>query len=139
MQVDIFKDILVSVIGGLGIFMLGLEYMSNGPEVPTFDRATTGAARRMASRPEPSMLVAMTVTALVLCVSAPNSTPRSTGASGRAVSRLMAFRARRPASCWRLLLTALMPMKKSPSPPRMDVSMSMLPVELRLSRKEAAR
>ena len=30
MQVDIFKDILVPVIGGLGIFMLGLEFMSNG-------------------------------------------------------------------------------------------------------------
>lgn len=30
MQADIFKDILVPVIGGLGIFMLGLEFMSNG-------------------------------------------------------------------------------------------------------------
>ncbi|MCG7505712.1 Na/Pi cotransporter family protein [Mesorhizobium retamae] len=30
MQVDIFKDILVPVIGGLGIFMLGLEFMANG-------------------------------------------------------------------------------------------------------------
>src|SRR5262245_36173917 len=30
MQVDIFKDILVPVIGGLGIFMLGLEFMSSG-------------------------------------------------------------------------------------------------------------
>ncbi|MFD1333197.1 Na/Pi cotransporter family protein [Methylopila musalis] len=27
---DIFKDIIVPVIGGLGIFMLGLEFMSNG-------------------------------------------------------------------------------------------------------------
>jgi phosphate:Na+ symporter len=30
MQSDIFRDILVPVIGGLGIFMLGLEFMSNG-------------------------------------------------------------------------------------------------------------
>ena len=30
MQGDIFKDVLVPVIGGLGIFMLGLEFMSNG-------------------------------------------------------------------------------------------------------------
>jgi len=30
MEVDIFKDILVPVIGGLGIFMLGLEFMANG-------------------------------------------------------------------------------------------------------------
>lgn len=30
MQADIFRDIVVPVIGGLGIFMLGLEFMSNG-------------------------------------------------------------------------------------------------------------
>jgi phosphate:Na+ symporter len=30
MQVDYFKDILVPVVGGLGIFMLGLEFMSDG-------------------------------------------------------------------------------------------------------------
>ncbi len=30
MQVDLFKEILVPVIGGLGLFMLGLEFMSNG-------------------------------------------------------------------------------------------------------------
>lgn len=30
MAVDIFKELIVPVIGGLGIFMLGLEFMSNG-------------------------------------------------------------------------------------------------------------
>jgi phosphate:Na+ symporter len=30
MEADVFKDIIVPVIGGLGIFMLGLEVMSNG-------------------------------------------------------------------------------------------------------------
>ncbi|UXN61505.1 Na/Pi cotransporter family protein [Phyllobacterium zundukense] len=30
MNIDLFKDVLVPVIGGLGIFMLGLEFMSNG-------------------------------------------------------------------------------------------------------------
>ncbi|MEB2869259.1 Na/Pi cotransporter family protein [Pseudomonas rhizosphaerae] len=30
MEIDIFKDLLVPVIGGLGIFMLGLEFMSDG-------------------------------------------------------------------------------------------------------------
>ena len=30
MEVDIFREILVPVIGGLGIFMLGLEFMSDG-------------------------------------------------------------------------------------------------------------
>jgi phosphate:Na+ symporter len=29
-NIDIFRDILVPVIGGLGLFMLGLEFMSNG-------------------------------------------------------------------------------------------------------------
>ncbi len=30
MQIDLFTQVLVPVIGGLGIFMLGLEFMSNG-------------------------------------------------------------------------------------------------------------
>ena len=30
MQIDLFREILVPVIGGLGIFMLGLEFMSDG-------------------------------------------------------------------------------------------------------------
>jgi phosphate:Na+ symporter len=30
MNIDLFKDVLVPVIGGLGLFMLGLEFMSNG-------------------------------------------------------------------------------------------------------------
>ena len=30
MQIDVFREILVPVIGGLGIFMLGLEFMSDG-------------------------------------------------------------------------------------------------------------
>ena len=30
MEFDVLKDILAPVIGGLGIFMLGLEFMSNG-------------------------------------------------------------------------------------------------------------
>ena len=30
MELDLFKDVIVPVIGGLGIFMLGLEFMSDG-------------------------------------------------------------------------------------------------------------
>lgn len=30
MQIDLFREILVPVLGGLGIFMLGLEFMSDG-------------------------------------------------------------------------------------------------------------
>jgi phosphate:Na+ symporter len=41
MQADIFKDILVPVIGGLGIFMLGLEFMSNGIQAMAVSRMRT--------------------------------------------------------------------------------------------------
>jgi len=37
-QIDIFKDILVPVIGGLGIFMLGLEFMANGIQALSVNR-----------------------------------------------------------------------------------------------------
>ncbi len=30
MEIDIFKELLVPVVGGLGLFMLGLEFMSIG-------------------------------------------------------------------------------------------------------------
>ena len=30
MEADIFKDVLVPVIGGLGIFLLGLEFVAAG-------------------------------------------------------------------------------------------------------------
>ena len=30
MEVDLFKEIIVPVIGGLGIFLLGLEFMASG-------------------------------------------------------------------------------------------------------------
>jgi phosphate:Na+ symporter len=29
-EVDLFNEIIVPVIGGLGIFLLGLEFMANG-------------------------------------------------------------------------------------------------------------
>jgi len=38
MQIDIFKDILVPVIGGLGLFMLGLEFMANGIQALSVNR-----------------------------------------------------------------------------------------------------
>ena len=45
MQVDYFKDLLVPVIGGLGIFMLGLEFMSNGIQSLAVNRMRTLLAR----------------------------------------------------------------------------------------------
>lgn len=38
MDIDIFKDILVPVIGGLGIFMLGLDFMANGIQALSVNR-----------------------------------------------------------------------------------------------------
>ena len=45
MQVDYFKDLLVPVVGGLGIFMLGLEFMSNGIQSLAVNRMRTLLAR----------------------------------------------------------------------------------------------
>lgn len=30
MDVDIFKEIIAPAVGGLGVFLLGLEFMENG-------------------------------------------------------------------------------------------------------------
>jgi len=38
MEVDIFREIIVPVIGGLGIFLLGLEFMSNGIQALAVNR-----------------------------------------------------------------------------------------------------
>ncbi|MBY3366141.1 Na/Pi cotransporter family protein [Rhizobium laguerreae] len=45
MNIDIFKDILVPVIGGLGIFMLGLEFMSNGIQALSVNKMRAFLAR----------------------------------------------------------------------------------------------
>lgn len=45
MEIDIFKDILVPVIGGLGIFMLGLEFMANGIQALSVNKMRAFLAR----------------------------------------------------------------------------------------------
>jgi phosphate:Na+ symporter len=45
MEVDIFRDILVPVIGGLGIFMLGLEFMANGIQALSVNKMRAFLAR----------------------------------------------------------------------------------------------
>jgi phosphate:Na+ symporter len=45
MEVDWFKDILVPVIGGLGIFMLGLEFMTSGIQSLSVSRMRKMLAR----------------------------------------------------------------------------------------------
>lgn len=38
MQVDYFRDMIVPIIGGLGVFLLGLEFMSNGIQALAVNR-----------------------------------------------------------------------------------------------------
>ena len=45
MEVDIFKEVLVPVIGGLGIFMLGLEFMANGIQALAVNKMRAFLAR----------------------------------------------------------------------------------------------
>jgi phosphate:Na+ symporter len=45
MQVDIFKEVLVPVIGGLGLFMLGLEFMANGIQALSANKMRAFLAR----------------------------------------------------------------------------------------------
>jgi phosphate:Na+ symporter len=45
MDVDIFKEVLVPVIGGLGIFMLGLEFMANGIQALAVNKMRAFLAR----------------------------------------------------------------------------------------------
>jgi hypothetical protein len=55
MEVDIFREIIVPVIGGLGIFMLGLEFMANGIQSLAVNRMRALLAKVAGTLPpEPS-------------------------------------------------------------------------------------
>ena len=45
MELDLFKEMLVPVIGGLGIFILGLEFMADGINHLAANRMRTLLAR----------------------------------------------------------------------------------------------
>lgn len=45
MEVDIFREVLVPVIGGLGLFMLGLEFMANGIQALSANKMRAFLAR----------------------------------------------------------------------------------------------
>jgi phosphate:Na+ symporter len=64
MQVDYFKDILVPVIGGLGIFMLGLEFMSNGIQNLAVNRMRALLAR-IAGTPIKGVLAGTIITGVI--------------------------------------------------------------------------
>jgi Na+/Pi-cotransporter len=64
MQVDYFRDILVPVIGGLGIFMLGLEFMSDGIQNLAVNTMRTLLAR-IAGTPVKGVLAGTLITGVI--------------------------------------------------------------------------
>jgi phosphate:Na+ symporter len=64
MHIDIFKDILVPVIGGLGIFMLGLEFMSNGIQALSVNKMRAFLAKA-AGTPVKGVLAGTLITGII--------------------------------------------------------------------------
>jgi phosphate:Na+ symporter len=64
MEVDIFKDIVVLVIGGLGLFMLGLEFMSNGIQTLAVNQMRELLAR-VAGTPLKGVLAGTVITGII--------------------------------------------------------------------------
>jgi phosphate:Na+ symporter len=64
MQVDYFRDILVPVVGGLGIFMLGLECMSNGIQNLAVNRMRALLAR-IAGTPIKGVIAGTLITGVI--------------------------------------------------------------------------
>ncbi len=64
MNIDIFRDVLVPVIGGLGIFMLGLEFMSNGIQALSVNKMRAFLARA-AGTPIKGVLAGTLITGVI--------------------------------------------------------------------------
>src|SRR5918997_1253138 len=64
MQVDIFTQVVVPVVGGLGIFMLGLEFMSNGIQSLAVNRMRALLAR-IAGTPVKGVLAGTLITGVI--------------------------------------------------------------------------
>ena len=64
MEIDIFKNILVPVIGGLGIFMLGLEFMANGIQALSVNRMRAFLAKA-AGTPIKGVIVGTLITGVI--------------------------------------------------------------------------
>jgi phosphate:Na+ symporter len=64
MQVDYFKDIIVPVIGGLGLFMLGLEFMSDGIQNLAVNKMRALLAR-IAGTPIKGVAAGMFITGII--------------------------------------------------------------------------
>ncbi|MFA7596451.1 MAG: Na/Pi symporter [Novosphingobium sp.] len=64
MEVDIFKEIIVPVIGGLGVFMLGLEFMANGIQALSVNKMREWLAK-MAGTPAKGVLAGTLITGII--------------------------------------------------------------------------
>ena len=64
MQVDIFTQVIVPVIGGLGIFMLGLEFMSNGIQALAVNKMRALLAK-IAGTPGKGVLAGTFITGII--------------------------------------------------------------------------
>jgi phosphate:Na+ symporter len=64
MEADIFKDIIVPTIGGLGLFMLGLEFMSNGIQSLAVDRMRAMLAK-VAGTPVTGLMAGTLITGVI--------------------------------------------------------------------------
>jgi phosphate:Na+ symporter len=64
MQADLFRDVLVPVIGGLGIFMLGLEFMSNGIQALAVNKMRALLAK-IAGTPIKGVLAGTAITGII--------------------------------------------------------------------------
>ncbi|WP_066902994.1 Na/Pi cotransporter family protein [Millisia brevis] len=64
MDVDVFKDILVPVIGGLGIFLLGLEFMDRGIQALSVNKMRQWLAK-MAGSPAKGVMAGTIITGII--------------------------------------------------------------------------
>lgn len=64
MEVDVFKEILVPVVGGLGIFLLGLEFMDRGIQSLSVNKMRALLAR-MAGSPLKGVVAGTVITGII--------------------------------------------------------------------------
>ncbi|MGQ0564919.1 MAG: Na/Pi cotransporter family protein [Gemmobacter sp.] len=64
MEVDLFKEIIVPVIGGLGIFLLGLEFMASGIQALSVNKMREWLAK-MAGTPVKGVLAGTVITGII--------------------------------------------------------------------------
>lgn len=64
MDVDVFKEIIAPVVGGLGVFLLGLEFMENGIHALSANRLRQWMAK-MAGSPSKGVLAGTVITGII--------------------------------------------------------------------------